>query len=191
MLTDHWDVAHICMAVDDLDAAMARYTAAFGIEWGPVLVFSGEGLILPDNSTVALPVVAPPYGDGVTMEGLREVCSINGGAIGAEGLPLAALELAHAEKSSPAYPIWGCPDGREYVHHIAYWVDSVEDESRHLIDQGFELELTTPPADVARGFGYLRSPGGHRIELSDRATKSAVGRFYSTGQFDLGAVAAR
>jgi catechol 2,3-dioxygenase-like lactoylglutathione lyase family enzyme len=191
MLIDRWDVAHVCMAVDDLDAAMARYTAAFGIEWGPVLVFSGEGLVLSASRTIEMRVVAPPYGDGVSMQGLREVCSINGGTTGPEGLPFTALELAHAEDSSPAYTIWGCPAGREYVHHIAYWVDSVEDESRHLLEQGFELEFTTYPGDVARGFGYLRSPGGLRIELSDRATKAAVGRFYTTGQFDTGAVAAR
>lgn len=170
---------------------MARYTAAFGVRWGPVLRFSAEGLVLDGDRTVEMPVVSPPYGDKVTMEGLREVCSINGGMTGPEGLPVAGLELACAEPSSPAYPLWGAAIGHEYMHHIAYWVDSVQDESRHLIEQGFELELTAPPGGIARGFGYLRSPGGVRIELSDRSTKAAVGRFYSTGQFDHGAVAAR
>jgi catechol 2,3-dioxygenase-like lactoylglutathione lyase family enzyme len=189
MLIDRWDVSHVCMAVDDLEAAMARYTAAFGVRWGPVLTFSADGLVVSEQTTVPMPVVAPRYGAGLSMEGLREVCSMNGGTVGPEGLPVAGIELAHARESSPAYPLWGCDGGREYVHHIAYWVDSVEDESRHLIEQGFELELAPPPGDVARGFGYLRSPGGVRIELSDRSTKEAVGRFYSTGRFDAGAVA--
>jgi catechol 2,3-dioxygenase-like lactoylglutathione lyase family enzyme len=189
MLTDRWDVSHVCIAVPDLEVAMGTYTEAFGIEWGTVLHFSEEGLVVSPEQTMEMTVVAPGIGEGASMEGLREVCSTNGGGIAA-GLPVAALELAHAAGFSPASTLWGCPDGREYVHHISYWVDDMEAESRSLMDKGFTLEITTAPGDVARGFGYLVSPAGLRIELSDRSTKAAVARYYTTGVLDFETVGA-
>src|SRR5579864_1957629 len=122
MLTDRWDLAHICIAVDDLDAGMARYTEAFGLEWGPILNFSSEGLVLSPTHTMPMATIAPGLGGPMSMEGLREVWSVNGATVNDVGLPVAPLELAHARNFSPAHTIWGCTDGREYVHHIAYWV---------------------------------------------------------------------
>jgi catechol 2,3-dioxygenase-like lactoylglutathione lyase family enzyme len=186
MLVDRWDIAHICIAVDDLDAGMARYTEAFGLEWGPILNYSSEGLVLSPTNTMPMPSIAPGLGDGLSLEGLREVWSVNGPTKGPEGLPLPALELAHARSFSPAFTIWGCQPGQEYVHHIAYWVDDLETESRHLVDNGFVVEFTQPPGDLIRGFGYLRSPGGLRIELENRARKGPIANWFATGELDLG-----
>jgi hypothetical protein len=152
--------------------------------------FSHEGLVLGPDTTVEMRVASPLLGEHVSMEGLREVWAVNGGILGAEGLPYAPLELAHAEAFSPAYTIWGCPAGREYVHHICYWVDDVEAESEQLLDHGFAVELTTYPGDKARGFGYHLSPSGMRIELLDRASKAAHGTWFATGELELNWVGA-
>jgi catechol 2,3-dioxygenase-like lactoylglutathione lyase family enzyme len=186
MLIDRWDIAHICFAVDDLEAAMERYTDAFGLEWGPILNYSSEGLVVSPTQTLRMATVAPSHGGPMSMEGLREVWSVNGATVNSAGLPLPALELAHARNFSPAYTIWGCPGGNEYVHHIAYWVDDIEAESRHLVDRGFTVEFTSPPGDQLRGFGYLVSPGGMRVELEDIRRKEPIAKWFSTGVLDLG-----
>jgi catechol 2,3-dioxygenase-like lactoylglutathione lyase family enzyme len=186
MLTDHWDVSHMSIAVDDLDAAMARYSPAFGIQRGRVLEFSTEGLVLSPDRTLAKPVASPLHGAGASTQGLRQVVSTNGGAVGAEGLPVAGIELSHAEKFSPAHTIWGTRERREYMHHIGYWVDDVESEPRSLTERGFILELTYQPGDVARGFSYMLSPNGIRVELTDRNIKAALGRFDNGGDLDFG-----
>ena len=68
------------------------------------------------------------------------------------------------------------------MHHIAYWVDDLEAESRHLVDNGFIVELTQPPGDLIRGYGYLRSSGGLRIELEKRARKGPIAKWFATGE---------
>ena len=186
MLSDRWDVAHICIAVDDLDAGMARYAEAFGLEWGPILYYSAEGLVLSPTHTMPMATCAPGHGEGISMDGLREVWSVNGGTPTASGLPLVPIELAHARDFSPAYTIWGCPHGQEFVHHIAYWVDDIEAESTKLIEQGWTVEFTAPPGDRLRGFGYVRSPGGIRIELEDIRRKEPIAKWFATGTLDLG-----
>ncbi len=187
MLSDRWDVSHVCIAVDNLDRAMVRYSEALGVKWATPHSWSHDGLRLPSGDIMKMESVTPLYGDGVSTDGLSGAYGING-MIGADGWPVAVIELAHAKNFSPAFTIWGCPAGREYMHHIGYWVDDIEAESRHLIDHGFAVEFTTPPGDVARGFGYHLSPGGVRIELLDRANKTATWRFYTTGvlESDLG-----
>jgi catechol 2,3-dioxygenase-like lactoylglutathione lyase family enzyme len=185
MLTDRWDFWHVSMAVDDLDAAMARYSQAFGIEWGRVLEFTSGGLVLSPEVTMEMPVISPVHGDGASMEGLRQVCGVNVGMPGLEGLPVGGIELSCAEKFSPAYTIWGAPDGREYMHHVAYWVDDVQDESRRLLERGFVVELANRPGVAGPGFAYVVSPEGLRIELVDRATRAAVGPFYNGADLDF------
>jgi catechol 2,3-dioxygenase-like lactoylglutathione lyase family enzyme len=184
---DHCDVSHICIAVDDLDRAMVRYGEAFGMEWAAPHTWSNEGLVLPSGAVVNMPFVMPLYDSRAGIEGLSGAYGING-MTGADGWPAAVIELAHAEKGSPAFTIWGCPPGHEYMHHIGYWVSDVEAESRHLITHGFAVEFTIPPGDVARGFGYHVSAGGLRIELLDRVNKPATWKFHTTGvlENDLG-----
>jgi catechol 2,3-dioxygenase-like lactoylglutathione lyase family enzyme len=176
MLTDNWDISHICVAVDDLEAAMTMYSQSFGVDkWGPLLEFT------EDNMDVASPLL----GDRVSMVGLREVWARSGSTVVTEGPPFAPLELAHAERFSPAFSIWGCPDGRHYLHHICYWVDDLEAESAHLVEQSFARELTMAPGDPARGFAYHLSPTGMRVELMRREDKPAIARWLETGELDL------
>jgi catechol 2,3-dioxygenase-like lactoylglutathione lyase family enzyme len=176
VLTDHWDISHICVAVPDLEAAQSMYEKAFGVTgWGPMLEFSD------DNMEVSSQILGP----NVSMVGLREVWALNGSDAVAGGPPFAPLELAHAELFSPAYSMYGCPDGRQYVHHICYWVDDIEAESTHLMEHDFGLEMTMAPGDVARGFGYHLSPTGMRVELMRREDKGAIAKWLQTGELEL------
>ncbi len=173
MLTDHWDIAHICIAVDDLESAMATYEAAYGVTaWGPLLEFSDENT----------DVFSPLHGQKVSGEGFREIWAKNGTDIVAGGPPFAPIELAHAQRFTPAFTIWGAETGKHYVHHICYWVDDLEAESAHLAEHGFALELTLAPGDRARGFAYHLSPTGMRIELMRREDKPAVATWLEEGE---------
>jgi catechol 2,3-dioxygenase-like lactoylglutathione lyase family enzyme len=179
MLTDDWDISHICIAVDDLEAAMTMYSQAFGAsKWGPLMEFSDD-----------MDVASPLLGEQVSMVGLREIWSLCGSSVVTEqppvAPPFAPLELAQAERFSPAFSIWGCRDGRHYVHHIAYWVDDLEAESEHLLENGFARELTIAPGDRARGFAYHLSPTGMRVEIQSRSDKAAHARWLTTGEIKL------
>ena len=111
MVTDDWDITHICIAVPDLEAAMERYARAFGIDWGPIALFSSDHFAV--TSTI--------LDDGFGVDGLRAVWAKNGSAAVAGAPPFAPFELMHAAPGSPAFAIWGCRDGREYLHHVCYW----------------------------------------------------------------------
>jgi catechol 2,3-dioxygenase-like lactoylglutathione lyase family enzyme len=177
MLTDRWDIAHICIAVPDMEQAMKHYEAAFGIEaWGPLLDYT-EG--------VEIDVASPMLGGEVSMRGLGEIWSLSGSEIVSGSPPFAPFELASAAPFSPSSTIWGCPDGREYVHHICYWVDDLVAEADHLIENGFSLELTIAPGDRAKGFAYLVSPAGMRVELMQQSDKAAFGRWLKSGVIEL------
>jgi catechol 2,3-dioxygenase-like lactoylglutathione lyase family enzyme len=175
VLTDRWDVGHICISVGDLDAAMVEYSQAFGIAWSPLMAIEPHTVAGSDL-----------YDEGVKCDGLRTVLSTNTPRRGHGGSPSALLELAHADRACPAFALWGCPDGRHYVHHIAYYVDDIEAESKHLSDHGFARELYLPREDPANGVAYHVSEGGVRIELTSSVLKPALIRFVTTGdELDL------
>ena len=173
MLVDRWDISHVCIAVDDLDAAMSEYSQALGMAWATVMDFTGTGFIGASDVHEA----------GVSHEGLRAVLSRNGGIVTA-GVPFAALELAEATPGSPAFSMWGCTDGEHHVHHLAYWVDDFDAESKHLADCGFVREMHIDLGDGVQVAYHLRS--GFRIELQSSAFKPAAARFLATGEPPLG-----
>jgi catechol 2,3-dioxygenase-like lactoylglutathione lyase family enzyme len=174
MLTDQWDISHICLAVDDLDAAMESYTAALGMEWGTVIDFAHMPLV--GDSDV--------HEGGVSHDGLRAVLSRNGGPVSA-GLPFASLELAAAAPGSPAFRMWGCRDRGHYVHHLAFWVDDFDAETRQLAAQGFDREMYIDLGGGAQ-VAYYTSRAGLRLELQDAAFKPAAAQFLATGKLELG-----
>jgi catechol 2,3-dioxygenase-like lactoylglutathione lyase family enzyme len=177
VLTDNWDIAHINIVVPDLESAMEEYSRAFGVEWGPIATFSSE----------AFQLASPLLGEAASVDGLRAVWAHNGSAIVSQAPPFAPLELMHAESFSPAFTIWGCPGGRHYVHHVCYWVDDLGAESAHLVENGFEVELTIAGGSPTRGFAYHRSPttGGMRIELMRMQDKPAMAKWLDTGNLEL------
>jgi catechol 2,3-dioxygenase-like lactoylglutathione lyase family enzyme len=160
MITDEWDIAHIAIAVSDLERSMAEYSVSLGVEWGPVEE-------MPDAINKS-----EVFGAGIGTRGVRSVQSRNTGET--------ALQLYHAPESSPGYVLYGCPDGRDYVHHTAYWIDEnkFEAEFQHLRDHGFKCEMEVGeewgfPVRVA---GYFKSPTGIRIEILHRSIEERLGR---------------
>jgi hypothetical protein len=137
-------MVHLAIAVADMDAAMKAYERGWGVEWGPVFDVVLEGVDCD-----------PP---GFNTEGWKATLQ-QAGTVG-----VAPLELCYAAPGSPAFEICGCPDGQDYLHHIAYWVDNFEQESKHLIDQGFDREMLCSK-DGAFLFAYHKSPSSIRIEL--------------------------
>src|SRR5262249_27980892 len=97
VLTNRWDISHICVAVDDLEAAMSEYSAALGLEWSPIIEITPE-------------FAAGMAEGGSTVEGLREVMSRNGAT--PDAWPTGAIQLASADPSVPAYASFACPDGK-------------------------------------------------------------------------------
>jgi catechol 2,3-dioxygenase-like lactoylglutathione lyase family enzyme len=166
VLTDAWDITHMCVAVPDLEAGMEQFAGALGLEWGPVADFSSEHFPLASD------LIEGP----VAVDGLRAVWARNAHP---------PLELMHTQAGSPATVVWGCPDGREYVHHVCYWVDDLEAESRHLVENGFGVELTMAGGNPTRGFAYHRGPTGFRLELMRAQDKAAMARWLETGELQL------
>lgn len=176
MLTDSWDIAHIAVAVPDLQEAIEHYETVYGVKtWGPMIEFSGD----------THDAVSPLYGPGASMAGGRQVWSLDGAAAVAAAAPYAPLELCQADRYTPAFSIYGCPDDRWYVHHLAFWVDDLEAESANLIQHGYALELTIAPGDKIRGFGYHLAPNGDRIELMSSSDKDAIGHYLQGGELQL------
>src|SRR4051794_7849576 len=90
VLTDHWDISHICIAVDDLEAAKAIYGKAYGVtEWGPLLEYTEE--------TGSMDLASQVWSADVGTVGLRQIWAKNGSDIVAGGPPFACIELAEAE----------------------------------------------------------------------------------------------
>ena len=71
--------------------------------------------------------------------------------------------------------VWTAEQGFP-LHHLAYWVDGLDDALRTLTGRGLRLESRGPT------FAYLRSSPGLRIELMDRALEQAWERWLAGGQ---------
>lgn len=160
--TDELDIAHIAIAVSDLERAMAEYSAALGIEWGPIAE-------LPDAVNKS-----DVFEGGVNTKGARSVLSRNTGYTGVQ------IQLYHAPESAAGHVIYGCPDGRDFVHHTAYWVDEDKFEAvfQHLRDSGLrcEMEVAEEWGVPFRVAGYFRSKTGIRIEILHRSIEKLLGR---------------
>jgi hypothetical protein len=149
VIFERWHIAHIAVAVDDLEEAMRDYSEAYGIVWGPVFG------VPPD-----LEAKSDVYQGGVSHDGLRAVLS----QAGPTSVSIAPLELICAEPDSQAVRLWGCPDGRHYVHHICYYVEDVDADSRYLSRLGHEREWYVEK-DGRVYAAYHRSQNSMRIEL--------------------------
>lgn len=159
LIGDKWDIAHIAVVVPDLAAAMMEYSSGFGIEWGPVQKLERHSPFLSDT-----------FSDGLSVEGLQYVLSRRGGSSDDGSDSYGRLELIYAQPGSPAFPLFGCPDGRHFVHHICFWVDDVDVESRHLSSLRFEREMYAE-VDGRIVVPYHRSAESIRIQLYDATDK--------------------
>lgn len=156
MVTDAWDVAHIAVVVTDMERAMEDYARGLGVEWAPVFD-------MPPGTVAGSDV----HADGVSFEGLTAV-------LPRTQIGPAQMELIHAVPGSPASLVWGCPNGRDYVHHVAFYVQDVAAENERLLALGWEREWYVD-VDGPLRMAYYRRPDSTRIELVDVAIKAAAG----------------
>jgi hypothetical protein len=130
-------VAHIGLVVRDLTAAMET-VAATGTRW----------------SSVTTPSVVLQLADGVVERvDVRYVA-------GRGSEPRIKLI------EGPAGSYFGAVPGQAVVHHLAYWVDDLEEMTYHLLERGYNVEATgLEPDGVTPRYRYLLAPGLLRVEL--------------------------
>lgn len=135
-------IFHHGVIVDDLEAAMAHFSATMDCTWTPVRTFD------------PMPVWNAA-GEQLDAK-LRVVYSHQG--------PL-RLELIESVPGS-AYDAMRAI-GRS---HLGVWVDSVAESAAAMLANGWELVLGGAPADQGHGaIAYLSKPGSPVIELVARA----------------------
>lgn len=55
------------------------------------------------------------------------------------------------------------------IHHVAYWVDDIEDATRQMLDAGFKVESRdTGDPEMPQHWAYFVDSSGVRVELLDR-----------------------
>jgi catechol 2,3-dioxygenase-like lactoylglutathione lyase family enzyme len=167
VINDLFDIAHITIAVPDLEQAMAHYAKTLGVEWSTVLDIGPMEIGLYDAD-----------GDEIS-EGLFEVWSLKGGAD--DGGP--SLELSWSAPGTASQRVWGVSGDEHRMHHICYYVDDLVTETRKLLDAGFTHEVSdSPPGEPPVIMSYVVSPFGVRYELMRARDKPAMARWLRTGE---------
>ncbi|MBU6393358.1 MAG: VOC family protein [Sphingomonadales bacterium] len=135
-------IFHHGVIVDDLEAAMAHFTATMGCTWTPVRAFDPMPVwnAAGEQLTAKLRVVYSHQGP-LRMELI-------------ESVPGTAYDAMRALGPS----------------HLGVWVDSVADSAEAMLADGWELVLGGAPAAQGHGaIAYLSKPGSPVIELVARA----------------------
>jgi hypothetical protein len=158
--TSKWELAHIGIAVGDLDAAVNSLSVPFGDNW------RGHSI---DHDWLA-PLAA------------SNELHVRGRAMWAVGSN-PPIELLEGAEGSP----WHLPAGAQQIHHVSYWAPNLTTQVGILIDAGFLLEYTMPPTspDEIRGFAYLINEKGVRIELQPESDKAGINRWLEGGPLEL------
>jgi len=146
---DTWEVAHIALAVDDLDRWMAIYGKLFPGRWTSVLVLDR-------------PWLAPLTEEG-TIQAKCRLAWRNGQS--------PTLELLEGPEGSP----WYVEPGTHRLDHIGYWASDMQGQANLLLQAGYELEYTEPRSIDGKlvGFAYFRHPDGIRVELQASDERAA------------------
>jgi catechol 2,3-dioxygenase-like lactoylglutathione lyase family enzyme len=150
MIGDQWSMCHVAIAVDDLEAAMEHYGSTLGVGFSEILSFAGMPLVRPDG--------------GEAHNDVRVVWTTGNEP---------PLELMQGPPGS----IWEVGPGENRIHHVAFWVDDLEAESRRLEEAGMQLQLTLAPGRPPKGMAYHLAPSGMRIELMRSEDRAAVDRW--------------
>ena len=135
-------IFHHGVIVDDLEAAMARFSDTMGCTWTPVRTFD------------PMPVWNAA---GEQLEAKLRVVYSHQGPLRMElieSVPGTAYDAMRALGPS----------------HLGVWVDSVADCASAMLADGWELVLGGAPADQGHGaIAYLAKPGSPVIELVARS----------------------
>ncbi|GCD99050.1 VOC family protein [Embleya hyalina] len=143
------EVFHVAYAVEDLAGA------------ADALIALGGGTVTEPVAMEALVVAPALSADPVRVAG--RLCWVLGSQ--------PPIELWEGDSESP----WACPAGGMRFHHIAYYVDDLDEAARRLEGQGFALDLTPyHDGEGILGFAYFRSAGGLRVEIQHIDDKPAM-----------------
>jgi catechol 2,3-dioxygenase-like lactoylglutathione lyase family enzyme len=158
VIGDQWEMCHVAIAVDDLDRAMAHYASTVGVSFTEVLSFADMPLTRPDGGPLHTDIrVAWTVGNEPPLELMQ----------------------------GPAGSIWEVASGEHRIHHVAFWVDDLERESRLLEEGGMRLQLTLEPGRPPKGMAYHVAPSGFRIELMRTEDRPAVDRWRNGEPLEL------
>lgn len=154
-ITDDWEVAHIALAVDNLESWLPVFDAFLPGRWTSVLTVDH---------------------DWERVDGTIE--RVHGRTVWRSG-QTPPLEVWEGPEDSP----WAMPAGQCRIDHIGYWAFDLPAQSKALLKGGFELEYTMPREDGAEisGFGYFRHPRGFRVELQTSMDREAMRAWVEDG----------
>ena len=152
-MIDPAQIYHIGVVVQDLDRAMDELGTSLGYTWTTVRTM---------NTSVLVPVGAPK------PISLRL-------AFTRSGPPW--LEFIEG----PADSVWSAAGGNT-LHHVAFYVDDLEDEKQRLESLGMAFEVGgMGPDGRLSGFAYHVNPHGGRVELVDARLRDGMERWLSGG----------
>jgi methylmalonyl-CoA/ethylmalonyl-CoA epimerase len=153
------EIAHIGIAVADLDEAIGLYRDSFGVEF-----------------------THPFDGAGVVVDGSHDV-AFRGAIARTSSAPIELLEAGQGPGGAP----WRVAEGLHHFHHVAYWAADVDRSAGNLIRLGWRLEVAAPEykatGDIGR-FAYVRHQTGIRVELIRGADRIGIERWLH-GEGDL------
>ena len=161
MIPESWEVAHIAIAVSNIEEAQAIYGGTLHNGQGPMIDIHHDW-------------VAP-----LSPEGMKFAEGRAGWLLGSNP----PIEILDGPEGSP----WWMPEGQQRLHHVAYWAEDLDDQTAALVKSGFEVEYTMPPFDDGkmRGFAYLLHPNGMRVELQVATDKPAMAKWLGGGELHL------
>ena len=135
------ELFHVGIVVPQIEAARERLTELIGVQWHPIR----------ENDV--------PIRDAAGREQTVHfrVCF--------------STEAPHFEliEEMPG-TVWVCNE-HSNLHHLAFFTDSLADESKRLTTAPCPLEVTRVGDEVPTTFAYHRDPLGVRIEVLERTTQ--------------------
>jgi catechol 2,3-dioxygenase-like lactoylglutathione lyase family enzyme len=160
MAVDFEHLWHVGVVVDRLETALEELSRAFGHDWSTIL-----------EREVPVHVVRAA-GAGEESSHVRWAAS-------RQGRP--QWEVIEAESG-----LWSVAENPGHgLHHLAYWSDDLDADSRSLQDAGYRLDAWGTDEHGATRFVYLLGPNGMRIELGAEETKPAWEEWTSGGDYGI------
>lgn len=144
------DLYHTGIVVNDFKESLDRLEAQAGHRFAEPMKYDVRLRTPSGESTVEL-LVTYSCGTGPLIEVIRAVPGTHWQPVSGSGL-----------------------------HHLGYWSDDIEADSKDLAAAGLPLEAAGLGPDDQVVYAYHHGEGGIRIELVDRAMKPVIDQWTST-----------